>query len=98
MQVQELRNLIGNKIATVTFVKRHTGELRRMNCRLGVTRYLKGTGPAYDASAHKLLTVFDMQKKAYRSIPVENVVEVKAHKKVVFTNPVTPPSQRELAL
>ena len=61
---------------TVKFYKRSTGELRTMNCRMGVTRHLKGGSKAYDASAHQLITVYDIQKKGYRSIALEGVVSV----------------------
>lgn len=65
------------RIFSLVFVKRTTGEEREMVCRLGVTAHLKGGVKAYDAAAHNLITVFDMVKGGYRSIPVENVLRVK---------------------
>lgn len=77
---EEIVELIKNtdgKIFTVTFVKRTTGEIRVMNCRLGVTKHLKGGTQSYDPSEYDLLTVFDMQKKAYRSISLDTIISVK---------------------
>ncbi len=66
-----------NKVFTVVFTKRTTGEERVMNCRKGVTKHLKGGPAAYDPAAHQLLWVFDMQKKAYRSIAIEGITSLK---------------------
>ena len=63
-------------IFSVKFEKRTGGEMRHMVCRGKVTSHLKGGTPKYDASAKGLINVFDMQKKAYRTIPVENVKEI----------------------
>lgn len=58
---------------TVTFKKRTTGEMRTMNCRLGVTKHLKGGDPAYDARAKGLICVYDVDAKGYRSISTESI-------------------------
>ncbi|MFT5548200.1 MAG: hypothetical protein ACI9CO_000114 [Candidatus Azotimanducaceae bacterium] len=69
-----MTNLVsGGKIFSVTFIKRTTGELREMRCRMGVKKHLKGGSKAYDAKAKNLLSVFDMEAKSYRSIPVEAI-------------------------
>lgn len=70
----------GGKIMTVKFVKRTTGEVRVMNCRLGVKVHLKGGVQAYDPKTKNLLTVFDMQKGAYRNINLDQVLEVNGAK------------------
>lgn len=64
------------KIIGIRFVKRTDGTIREMNCRLGVKKYLKGGEKAYDAKEKGLITVFDMQKKGYRSIPTENILAI----------------------
>ncbi len=64
------------RIFGVEFVKRSTGELRRMNARLGVTKHLKGGTRAYDPAAHALLCVFDLQKGAYRSVALDALTRV----------------------
>jgi len=61
------------KIFQVEFIKRTTGELRKMRCRLGVKKYLKGGVKKYASKDKQLLTVFDMDAKGYRSIPVEGI-------------------------
>ena len=60
----------------VTFVKRSTGEERRMVCRYGLTRHVHGEA-AYDPDAHRLLVVRDVHKRAWRSIPIEGLTELR---------------------
>ena len=78
-----LRGTLG-KVMTVKFTKRTTGEERTMVCRTGVKKHLKDpTAPPSAkiiAQDHKndLLRVYDMQKRAYRSISLESVKEIKS--------------------
>lgn len=67
------------EIFSVTFTKRTTGELRKMVARIGVKKYLKGGELGYNAKSRNLLPCFDMQKQAYRMIPVDAVHEIKIH-------------------
>lgn len=62
------------RIFSVDFVKRTTGETRRMVCRRGVTKHLKGGEPAYSFKDNDLISVYDMEKQGYRSIPIEGIV------------------------
>lgn len=64
------------KFFTVKFIKRSNGDERVMNCRLGVTKHLKGGAKAYDDSVHRLLTVFDVKSQGYRCIPLESLLEI----------------------
>jgi len=73
---KNLLELFANQIVNVKFEKRTTGEVRSMNCRIGVTKHLKGGKAAYSAAQKGLLTVFDMTKKSYRSIPLEGIQSV----------------------
>jgi hypothetical protein len=74
------------KAVTVTFTRRtddkktgaKAGDLRTLNGRLGVTKHLKGGSLAYNPKDYKLLTIFDLQKQGYRSIPLDAVNEVVA--------------------
>lgn len=66
----------GGRIMTVKFIKRTNGEIRVMNCRLGVTSHLRGGAQTYDPKSRSLLTVFDMQKGQYRNINLDNVLEI----------------------
>lgn len=71
---RNLVNLVSDgSIFYVEFIKRTTGELRKMKCRAGVKKYLRGGAKGYSAKAKNLLTVFDMENKGYRSIPVEAI-------------------------
>jgi len=68
------------RIFTAKFIKRGDNEVRIMQARIGVKKYLKtpnGTGRAWKDKDHNLTTVFDMQKKGYRCIPHEGVYEIK---------------------
>ena len=72
--LRNLQNLVDDgSIFYVEFIKRTTGELRKMQCRLGVKKHLKGGSKAYDSAAKNLLTVFDMKAEGYRSIPLESI-------------------------
>lgn len=66
------------KIFTVWFTKSN-GETRKMNCRIGVTKNLKS--PVYkfvrSPETADLVTVYDMQKKAYRSFHLHTVSRIK---------------------
>lgn len=64
------------KFFTVTFIKRTNGEKRKMIARLMPQ---KG-GLPYDADEKKLMIVYDMQKLAYRAIPLDNVISAKCGK------------------
>jgi len=69
-------------IFSVDFIKRTTGEERHMVCRLGVKSHLKGGKKAFDDQEKNLLTVYDVQKSGYRSIPLDAIIRVKIHGKV----------------
>ncbi|SEN71139.1 hypothetical protein [Nitrosomonas marina] len=74
LNLKNLKNLVSDgTIFSVEFIKRSNGELRKMICRLGVKKHLRGGDKAYDAKHHNLLTVFDMEKGCYRSIPVDAI-------------------------
>jgi len=66
----------GSRIFTVTFVKRTNGEIRVMNCRKGVTKHLQGGEAKYSFRDKGLVSVFDMQKQAYRVIALESITAV----------------------
>lgn len=79
--VEEIYNTNG-KIFYTEFIKRSTGEVRKMWARLGVTKDLNGGSKPYNDKEKGLITVYDMVKKDYRSIPKENMLKLSAnHKK-----------------
>ena len=77
MDMTEFQDKVkGGRIFGVTFTKRTTGETRKMQARLGVTKHLAGGELAYDPAKLKLLPVFDMVKEAYRQIPLDAISEL----------------------
>ena len=75
MKKKLFRNLVGNKIFTVTFEKKD-GTMRVLNGKLGVTKHLKGGKKGYDYK--HLITVFDLKKKGYRTVNLDTITEIKA--------------------
>lgn len=69
---ERLENTTG--FVTVTFVKAD-GTVRKMNCRMGVTKHLKGGKSTLDAS--KYVTVYDMTKAAYRAVNRDTILDIK---------------------
>jgi len=68
------------RIFTVSFVKRSTGEVRKMNCRKGVKKGTNGEGLKFDPISRGLVPVFDMQKNQHRFISLDDIREIKADK------------------
>ncbi len=66
----------GNQFFTVTFNKRSDGSSRKMNCRKGVKKDVSGDGSKYDPVIKNLVCVRDVQKKAHRMIPLENITAI----------------------
>jgi hypothetical protein len=69
-------NNTNGKIFSVTFIRRSGGK-RKMLCRLGVTKYLRGGVCPYDFDEKNLISVFDLQENEYRTIPFEGICSAK---------------------
>jgi len=67
----------GGKFHSVSFVKKN-GDLRLMNCRTGVVKYLKGGTLKYNRSDKGLIGTYDIIAKGYRSINVNTIVAISA--------------------
>ena len=67
---------------SVEFIKRTSGELRKMVCRGGVQKHLVGGTLKYNPKEKNLIGVWDSMvenpKKAYRMIAVEGIKVIKA--------------------
>lgn len=63
------------RIFSVEFIKRTDGQIRKMVARTGVKS--AGGDLNYDPHYHNLITVFDMGKRGFRSIPVDNIISLK---------------------
>ena len=81
---EELRKIVGGTIFSIQFTKRSNGAARRMVCRLGVKKYLRGGAAAYNPTDKGLMTVYDLENKGYRSIPLDSITgPIKARKRVI---------------
>jgi hypothetical protein len=75
----ELRSHVADgKFFSVKFRKRTDGTMRVMNCRVRPP-VTDGPGLPYDPAQHDLLVVWDLHKRAWRQIPADNVIELRAH-------------------
>ena len=64
------------KIFSAVFRKKD-GTRRKMNCRRGVSKYVKGIGLKFKPEERNLIGVFDMHKKAYRFINAKTLEQIK---------------------
>ena len=64
------------KIFSAVFTKKN-GEKRKMICRQGVAKYVKGVGLKFKPEEKDLIGVFDMHKKAYRFINTNTLEQIK---------------------
>ena len=64
-----------SSIFSVVFLKKD-GTIRKMLCRFGVKKHLKGGKLAFNPLEKSLLVVFDMQKEAYRMINLETISNI----------------------
>jgi hypothetical protein len=69
-----IQEKVQGKIFSVSFIKKD-GTERNMVCRLGVQKHLSG-GKSVN-NPNKYLTVFDMQKKAYRNVALETIYRLR---------------------
>lgn len=84
VDVKELQKILlgtKGKIFSATFVKK-SGEVRDINCRLGVKSYIKGTGtPSFTLRKdNPYQLVFDLQKKGYRALNLDTLIKIKFNK------------------
>lgn len=70
-----IESIVENDFYTVTFVKKTTGEVRKMNCRQNVTKHSKG-GVNVCAGKDDLLSTYSLDSKGYRTINLAGVIEV----------------------
>ncbi len=64
------------KVFRATFIKRTTGQLRKMVGRTNVTKGVTGKGMAYDPFDRGLLPIYDFQKQEFRMINLETLQEI----------------------
>jgi hypothetical protein len=73
--IREAVSKTNGKIFSVSFIKKDN-TLRKMTCRVGVTKYLKGGELPYDPIAKGLLSVWDMQANGYRMINLKTIQNI----------------------
>ena len=64
------------KFFSAVFTKKD-GEKRLMNCRLKVTKYVKGVGRSFKPENRGLIGVFDLQKDQHRFINLNTLESLK---------------------
>jgi len=82
--VNEIRKSQGG-FFSVVFIKKN-GDERKMTCRLGVKKHLRGSGkPSTTFHIPKYITVFDVNSKGYRNINVKTIqgLRIKGHSYMV---------------
>ena len=57
--------------------RKKDGEKRKIVCRRGVAKYVKGVGLKFKPEERDLIGVFDMHKKAYRFINSKTLEQLK---------------------
>lgn len=91
MNEDDVKNILeqaSNQIVGITFVKRTTGEIRKLNGLLKCKKYLEFGHKRYDLKKYKLQPVFDLKLasklpsnekyKAYRCFGIDSVVAITA--------------------
>jgi len=75
----QFREILGNKIATVSFIKKD-GTLRTLTGRLDVVSHLHG---GQDSTEHmpEYVNVFEMSKQQYRKVNMNTVQSIRANGK-----------------
>lgn len=81
--VKEIRSRAEDTIFSCHFIKKDD-TLRKMVCRLGVKKGVKGVGMAYDPTEKGLLCVYDMQKLAFRMINLKTIKRLQIRGEVLY--------------
>ena len=76
-------------LVSITFIKRTTGEVRKMLARTGVRKGVKGVGLKFNPRNKNLIGVYDFDKvregadpsKCYRFVPIDAVISMKVRGK-----------------
>ena len=88
---EEARDIIkgsGGKFVSVKFIKKD-GSVRDLNGRIGVYKSqhapLKNVGLKYNPNNYGLVSIFDVQKKAYRMVNINTLSQLKVNGKIYTT-------------
>jgi len=78
LEAVEVIRATEGKFFGVEFIKRTTGEVRKMQARLNVKKYLKGGTLGYNPKEKNLVMCFDINN-GYRAISIEGITELSAN-------------------
>jgi hypothetical protein len=85
LTVRQVKPLVSDgKIFKCVFRKRTDGTERVMYCRTGVKKDQTGEGLAFKPDEYNLISVYDMEKKAYRFISLDDIRELHFHGEAHF--------------
>lgn len=76
LTAEEFREVVKDKIFSAEFEKLD-GTIRKIVCRLGVVKALRGGELSYDPKTKNNLIVYDLQKKEYRTIKFDKLRNIK---------------------
>ncbi len=79
-RTEKIKQIIKDAKSTffnVTFIKKN-GDKRAMNCIKGVKKHLNGGTLAYNPEKKNLVPVYSIDKKGYRMINLETVLQIKS--------------------
>jgi hypothetical protein len=82
MNIVTLKQELKGKFFSATFIKKD-GSIRKINCRLGVVKALRGGALKYNAEALNNLVVYDLQAKDYRTIPLDKLLTLRYNRKEI---------------
>ena len=66
------------KVVGLGFIKRSTGKLRTGAFRRGVVKGITGEGLKFNPKDYNLITLYDMNAKGYRNVPIDRLKYIKA--------------------
>ena len=96
MELSALKSLVADgRFFGVKFIKRTDGTLRSMTARTGVVPPPSPHSGErnWDPDDKGLLQVWDVQKRAYRMIPAENICELSVHGQRIALRPLPLPPE-----
>lgn len=82
----DIARAVGGRFFRVVFVKRTDGSVRVMRARLGVRKHLSGGGSKYSFASKNLLSVWDLDAKGYRAVPLDAIMEFRCGRVVLADN------------
>jgi hypothetical protein len=83
--IQEFRDEVKGNFFRACFIKKD-GTIREMTARFGVKKHLKGGELTYNPSDFNYIVVFDVEKEAYRTINMNQLIFLRYNGKELVGN------------